>query len=151
MKMETLLSLLCVLNLSFTMVYCNSEIHNKDKSVIKNNMQCDTVTRENFFSRAKEVKNLMDNKDRLSLDKAIVTIKVYNTLHIADISNDDVHNEFIVEFKRLFEKEYLEKVAKQIEYSYGKGMTIYSKKYDLYIGAGSEFRCKDVYTISYKK
>jgi hypothetical protein len=35
----------------------------------------------------------------------------------------------------------------KLQCTYGKGMTIYSPKYDIYVGIGSVFRCKDVYQV----
>lgn len=149
MNLIIIILVLFELNVSAISVSCGSDRQQGiEKNVTDNIDKCDTMTQEDFFSIAKGTIKGMKEHVELSLGKVIVMVKVYNTLHIADVINSNENRMFADEYKSLFKKDYLKDVMKFLECTYGKGMTIYSKRHDLYVGVGSEFRCRDVYTVS---
>ena len=110
-------------------------------------LACDTVTKDNFLKISQDFKAQMDKHDTFTIAQCIVLVKIYNTMHQSDLANDKLKESFISDFKNVFSKGYLSFINKRLDCTYGKGMTIYSKKYDLYVGIGSVYRCQDRYTI----
>jgi hypothetical protein len=148
MQMISILPILISLNALIIGASCNStSTKSNHESGDIQFLKCDTLTREFFFTLAKSIKTDMDGHEEMSVLQVIKIVKVYNTLHLSEIANDEKYSKLATEFKETFQKEYLNKIVKTLDCSYGKGMTIYSKKHDLYVGIGTEFRCKDVYVI----
>ncbi|MBL7732000.1 MAG: hypothetical protein JNM88_12540 [Chitinophagaceae bacterium] len=149
--MASIKRLFITLNIVITIVSCNHNYHakvnqgqNQDNDDI---IRCDTMTKESFFVLATKIRRDMDSHKEMSLKHAIEAVKVYNTLHLAELARDENWSKFSSQFIQVFITKYLNKIVQMLECGYGKGMTIYSRKYDLYVGIGSEFRCKDIYTI----
>lgn len=128
---------------------CKSKEHsiNRKERILLDKLYCDTVKKDSFFFLAKQLKKEIEQGIEMSTDRMIMSVKTYNTLHILEISDTQNKKKFSIEYIEAFRKIFLDKVVKDLECTLGKGMTIYSKKYDIYVGIGSEFRCKDVYTI----
>jgi hypothetical protein len=114
----------------------------------KESKKCDTVTREKFFSMAKEMKTIMDKNEQVSTENAVKMIKLYNTMAYESINSDRLYKDFVAAFIKKFDKDYLVKLSEQLGYTYGKGMTIYLKQYDLYIGGSMHYRCEDIFTVN---
>jgi hypothetical protein len=108
---------------------------------------CDTLTRENFYKAADNFHALMRKNEKFTIQQVLSLVRIYNTLHMVDVAKAASDKTFPKKFIMRFERDYLKAVAEQLEYTYGKGMTMYSPKYDLFIGAASNYRCKDYYTI----
>jgi len=119
----------------------------RKNTTISKNENSDSLTKNEFFAIAKEMKQAMDRHTTMTINEIITMVRIYNTLYLANIANDRENADFILNYRNQFEKSYLKEICKQLECSFGKGMTIYSKKYDLYVGIGSEFRSKDFFTI----
>lgn len=147
MNMYTFFLALLISNTIFFTSSCHKASNTNRGSIDFKNDKCDTITKNDFFRIAREVKQKMDNHDIFTTEKSITMVKVYNTIHQTFIANDIERESFIADYKKIFLKEYLAQINRQLECSYGKGMTVYSKKYDLYVGVGSSFRCSDIYTV----
>jgi hypothetical protein len=147
--MASSITLLIALNVVIAGVSCNHNGHAKINQEQNNSVstRCDTMTKESFFILARKVREDMDSRKEMSFEQATEMVKVYNTLHLTEIANDEKQSNFSNEFTEIFLQKHLNKIVQVLECSYGKGMTIYSRKHDLYVGIGTEFRCKDVYTI----
>jgi len=145
--MPTFFLAVFISNAIFFTTSCHEASNTNQSSMDFTNDKCDTITKNDFFKIAREVKQKMDNHVIFTTEKSIIMVKVYNTMHQTFIANDVERKSFIEDYKNIFLKEYLAKINKQLECSFGKGMTVYSKKYDLYVGIGSSFRCRDIYTV----
>jgi hypothetical protein len=147
MKMATIFSALIMLNAILFTTSCKEITDENHIHMDYTNDVCDSITNDSFLIIAKGIKQKMNNHNKFSIEESIIMVKVYNTMHQELIVNDKKVVGFITDYKKMFLKEYMPQVNKQLECSYGKGMTVYSKKHDLYIGIGSIYRCRDIYTI----
>jgi hypothetical protein len=109
---------------------------------------CDTLSRIELFKKTSEGIEKMKASDIFSDEETISIIRVYNSLHFVNIARDKTDSILIEEFRNKFDKNFFPSVFTRIETTYGKGMTFYSKKYDLFIGPAMELRCRDVYIIN---
>jgi hypothetical protein len=112
------------------------------------NADCDSLSKKDFFSIAKNIKRLMDKHYSLSILNVEKMVKIYNTIYITDIKNDTLNsNHFLEKFRIEFDSYYYNILKKEYDLKYDKGGTLYLSKIDLYIGIGSTYGCKDIYII----
>lgn len=115
--------------------------------VVSTHLFCDSVSRVSFFNIANDVRKNMDEVKLLSTEKVLKIVKVYNTFFLAKTITNQREQNLADSFRVEFEAKCVSEVMKRLETTFGKGMTIYSSKYDIYVGVPSQSRCKDFYTI----
>lgn len=144
------ITLSIVTNALIVLASCKSINNNSNENgakVIENELKCDTMTLKEFYKLAEGFGDAMRRKEKFSDQKLAILVKLYNTFHVSEIHHDKTRGKFATEFIKNFETDYLSPAITRLEATYGVGMTIYSKKCDLFIGIGSEFRCRDIYEI----
>jgi hypothetical protein len=109
--------------------------------------KCDSIRKTDLILEAKTFKKRMDLKEKFTESESIKLVKISNTLYLAGLNKDKKYNSFISDFLDLFNKKYLEQVLNTLTYTFGKGMTLYSAKHDLYIGPHMTYRCQDQYSL----
>jgi len=110
-------------------------------------LKCDSIRKTDLILQAKAFKKRMDLKEKFSESESVKLVMVTNTLYLAELYEDKKYKSFISDFLNLFNKKYLEQVLNTLTYTFGKGMTLYSVKYDLYIGPHMIYRCQDQYSL----
>jgi hypothetical protein len=96
---------------------------------MKNN--CMEIGKLEFEYLIKNEFDLMQKNDSLTIEKAIIRIRIYNT--IAHNTNLQLAEDY-KQYNAIFFEKYIEKSAQILEALPSRGMSYYSKKYNLYIG-----------------
>lgn len=116
---------------------CETAIHN----------ECDTISRSTFYKIANDAYMLMEKGD--TSEKSIIAIiKVYNTFEINGVVFTTGDSALSKSYQKYFFKHYFPKFEKHMGITYGIGMTLISKKFNLYIGSSGRMRCRDIYLLS---
>ena len=110
---------------------------------------CDSISTKNFNILKNEIYNKMLLGKELTVAETIKMVKIYNTLHLINTTQTQIKGN-ANDFVSLFDKSYTGFASKKLEATLGKGMTIYSKKYDIVIGVGAPYRCRNYYLINNK-
>lgn len=147
--MISILKLALTLNIITATTSCNQNRSDETKQQVNEDVpqKCHIITKKSFLVLAKKMINDMGSSSVLNVEQAKIMVKVYNTMHLASIANDEQSAKFSEEFRNAFREQLLNKIMQILECGYGKRMTIYSKKHDLYVGSGTVARCNDVYTL----
>jgi len=115
-----------VMNL-LTFESCNGQNHQKVKN--SNNIGIPILKRSFDSLVGKSVSLLEGKTETIDRDDFITMIRLYNTITVLHLS-DKKYTQFI----NLFVPDNLGKAAKVINATISKGMSYYSKEFDLYIG-----------------
>jgi hypothetical protein len=107
--------------------------------------KCDSLSTRKILKLAHEGIANMNSINTLSIEQVLVLIKIYNTLHFDTVASKEIA--FAKEFRQVFFKTFLPKVAQRLEIISSNGMTLYSSKYDIYIGESLMNRCNDFYVF----
>lgn len=121
----------------FSNTYSETAIHN----------QCDTISRSTFYKIANDAYMSMKKGDT-SENSIIAIIKVYNTFEIDGIVVSSGDSALCKSYQKYFFKHYFPKFEEHMGIGYGIGMTLISRKFDLYIGSSGKMRCRDIYLLS---
>lgn len=87
-------------------------------------------------------------KGDTSESSIIAIIKVYNTFEIDGVVFTAGDSALSKSYQKYFFKQYFPKFEKHMGITYGIGMTLISKKFNLYIGSSGRMRCRDIYLLS---
>jgi hypothetical protein len=110
----------------------------------------DTILASEYIELVEMHIDRFEQPDLVSMDTtlAIKLVKIYNTAHLAVEGESAQVIESKKSFIDFFKKKVLNLVLETLECTYGKGMTIYSVKHDLYVGVPSEYRPSDYLFLS---
>lgn len=125
----------------FFILACTQSVHENNKPIPK----CEYIKSSSIDSLIKQGINDIGNLSGDTI-KCISLVKLYNTLHV-NKSYQTIKSTVKDTFINHFERKYMNIAFNILSCTYGHGMRIYSKKYDLFIGLGEYERCKDVYTL----
>jgi hypothetical protein len=129
--------------LFFAVIYCLLlSCQNKDITMKKANKSGIEIFLPDFNKKIEKYLNLMLSNGELNQLDYIAMVRIYNTLEINNlISEKKTYDEFM----NSFIPKFLLKAEKELEATLSKGMSYYSKKYNLYIGG--KYHNNSIYKI----
>jgi hypothetical protein len=88
------------------------------------------ISQSDFDAKIARAIKVMSSRDSATIQDFIEFIRLHNTIEINNLENRKPYSVF----KELFTTKYLELTIAKLEATLSKGMSYYSRKYDLYIG-----------------
>jgi len=99
-----------------------------------------------FNNLVDKFSNMDERKiDRLSIGDLIIAVRIRNTIGERDTLHKDRYNKFV----EVFNSNFLKVATIKLNASISKGMILYSKKYNIYIGNTAAPHKNSLYAISF--